>query len=112
MKNDETSWQEAYGRHAETADPFVPPRYRVRRLTILLLVAKAVIQWAFGYAVNVNIILSVSLIPLLVVTVLMLVVVVALEVIARKVPKGGAPTTYGEFDLLIELIKRYHVAWV
>lgn len=112
MKNDETSWQEAYARYAETADAFVPPKYRIRWLTILLLILKTVIQWTFSYAVTFNIVFSVALIPLVVVTVLILLVAVLLEVVARRVPRAGAPTTYGEFRLLIEFVTRYHLVWL
>lgn len=111
-KNDERSWQEAFTRYAESADAFVPPRYRIRWLTVFLIVIKTGIQWTFSYAVTVNSILSVALIPLIIVTVLIFMVAILLEIIARRVPRGGAPTTYGGFSLLIEFVTRYHLVWL
>lgn len=112
FRNDESSWQEAYARYAETRDAFVPRKYRPRKLTALLFITKTVIQWLFSYAVTVNIYIFVSLVPLSVVTVLMLIVAIVLEVVTRHEPGGGAPTTYGEFRLLVNFVKSYHLIWV
>lgn len=112
FKNDELSWQEAYARYAETPNAFIPRKYRIRWLTVLLFITKTVVQWVFSFAVSVNIVLAVALIPLTVVTVLILMIVILLEVVARQRPHGGAPTTYGEYRLLSKFITRYHLVWL
>jgi hypothetical protein len=111
-KNDETSWQEAYARYAETPNAFIPRRYKIRWLTILLFLAKTLVQWVFSFAISVNVILAVALLPLIVATVIMLFIAILLEVVARRTPRGGAPTTYGEFSVLFEYITRYHLVWL
>jgi len=113
FKNDELNWQEAYMRYAETPNAFVPRKYRLRWLSILLFVVKTVIQWVFSSAISVNVLLTVTMLPLLIVAVLFLFVAVLLEIVSRVDPGDkGAPTAYGEFSKLSAFITRYHLVWL
>lgn len=112
FKNDEKTWREAHANYAERPNAFIPRKYRLRWMTICLFVIKTVVQWVFSFAVTVNVFLAVSLIPLLVVTALFLLIALALEIMARRRPSEGPPTTYGEFRLLTHFVERHHLIWL
>lgn len=112
FRNDEDSWQSAYSQYAETANAFVPKKYQAHWRTSLFFVVKSGVQWVFGYAVSVDIIFTLSLIPVAVTAAILLVSAIFIEAMARKEPKEGGPTTYGEFGLLMESISAYHLIWV
>jgi hypothetical protein len=110
--NDEASWQDAFSRYAESPNAFVPKKYQIRWQSIFLFITKFGIQVVFSYAVSVDVMFSVSFLPFVVVTAVILITAVTLEVMARRAPKTGGPTTYGEFNLLFRYISKYHLIWL
>jgi hypothetical protein len=71
----------------------------------LFFLYKGAAQWLFGYALNVNEVVVVSLLPLVSLTVFLLILAVLLETLSRRSPKGPLPTTWGNMELLIDMIK-------
>jgi hypothetical protein len=110
--NDEVGWQDAYDRYAMKPDAFVPRAYHFKWRTVALFAAKTGMQWVLGYTTSIDGYFTVSFAPLAVVTALMLLVAIMLEVLARRKPRSGGPTTYGEFRLLVKYISEYHLAWL
>jgi len=112
FKNDEDGWQRAYSKHTENADGFVPRKHQVYWRSVLFFVIKSGIQWLFGYVLTVDVYIWVCFLPLMVTTMVILMTAVLLEVMARRQPKAGGPTTYGEFNVLFKYISLYHSSWV
>jgi hypothetical protein len=110
--NDEVDWQDAYDRYALKPDAFVPRLYRFKWRNGVLFAAKSGMQWVLGYTTSIDGYFTVSFAPLAVVTAIMLLVAIMLEVLARRKPRSGGPTTYGEFRLLMKSISEYHSAWL
>jgi hypothetical protein len=110
--NDEHDWQHAYQRYKDKPNVFMPSRWHIRWWSLLFIVMNAGIQTVFSYAVSVDAAITVSFIPLIVVTVLMLITASLLEIVLRMRPKRGGPTTYGELDLLFRYISKHHLLWL
>jgi hypothetical protein len=107
VQNDEARWQEAHA-----AKRFIPATYRVQWRTSILFVAKTGIQFVFNFAISLDFVFTVALAPFTVVTTIFVLTVVLMEILVRRRPHGAAPTTYGEFKLLLTYISRYHQEWV
>jgi hypothetical protein len=110
--NDESCWQDSYAKYAEKPNAFIPRKYRFRWRSIVLFLAKSVLQFVFGYAITIDIRLQVWFLPLIVLTVTILLTTIMLEWVVRREPSAGGPTTYGEFRLLFNYIQRHHLVWL
>jgi hypothetical protein len=71
----------------------------------LFFIVKGVLQWVFGYAVySSQLVVSVSLIPLITLTALLLLLALIAEFMTRCRPKGTVPATWGNIDMLAQLV--------
>ncbi|KAF1986761.1 hypothetical protein K402DRAFT_65769 [Aulographum hederae CBS 113979] len=73
----------------------------------LLVLAKAVIHWVFGYAFSCNEHAWMTLIPLVTLTGLLLILVLFGECIMRKNQKGPQPAAYGNLHMLAEMVDNW-----
>ena len=112
MINDEVCWRDADQKQIEPAAAYEPRKYHIYWRTVVLFIARSIVQFIFGFAVSVDQILSVALAPLVMVATIFLLLVIMLEVMARHTPPKEVPTAYGEFKILIRYIRERHPGWL
>lgn len=99
--NDEENWQYSMSAWDRAEDTWIPRRYWIRWRSVVLFIVKSSVQWIFGIAVFIDVWFWVSWIPLAVATALVLVIVLMLEWMTRVKSRGGQPSTYGKFSLML-----------
>lgn len=73
----------------------------------VLMASKSLIQWVFGYAFRVDILIYMSLLPQVTMTGLYLILSIFTECLIRHRPNGPQPVTYGDIQRLSFLIDEW-----
>ncbi|KAF2098211.1 hypothetical protein NA57DRAFT_77004 [Rhizodiscina lignyota] len=102
---DERAWRRASRNNGTKVDPNWCMETLLDWPALLLFAFKGLVQWIFAYALSVNYVVVVDLLPLIVLTFLLFVLAAAAEGMARYHPKGAQPSTYGDLQLLAQLIE-------
>lgn len=82
--NDEDAWQRAYTRYLGKPNTFIARSDWLLWLSISMFVVKSSAQWISSFAVIVDVIFTVSVIPLAVVTTLFLTIALLLEAMKER----------------------------
>jgi hypothetical protein len=103
ISNDEEKWKRAYEDCVRTpgATELKAKDGLVSCSTVVLFGLKSVTQWVFGFALSVDLIVGMVLIPLVVLAIMVLCIALYVEFLGRKGTLGLLPTTYGNIEKLM-----------